>query len=147
MLTSLLSFCFPVHSFAPLRTTVREVKVGKYTLPAGALVTPYVKRIHEHPSNYGDAGKAFNGHQWIGDKPAVMSTPEFVSFGLGRWQCPGKHLAIMEIKMIVSTLFHQYDLRLENDKFEIVDPMNATSRAPEAVTFIKKRDLPLQASV
>lgn len=53
----------------------------------------------------------------------------------------------MEIKMIVATLFNQYDLKLENDTFEVVDPMNATSRAPEAVTFIKKRGLPLQASV
>lgn len=59
-------------------------------------MTPYVKRVHEHTSNYGNDGKIFDGRQWVGkERPAVMGSPSFVSFGLGRWACPGRHLAIL----------------------------------------------------
>lgn len=41
--------------------------------------------------------------------------------------------------MIMATLIDQYDISLGGDAYEVVDPMNATSRSPEAVTIIRPR--------
>lgn len=125
--------------FAPVRFTVRDVRVGKYVIPKGALVAPYVKRAHEHADNYGDQGEIFDGRRWVGERPAVQGSHDFISFGLGRWACPGRHLAVAELKMVVATLFDAYDVSLKDGHFEAADPMNATSVAPAGIVQLRKR--------
>lgn len=121
-------------TFAPVRYTTCDVRVGKYIIPKNSLCAPYVKRAHEHPANYGPDGTRFDGFQWHQKgRPAVQGNHDFISFGLGRWACPGRHLAIAEIKMILVTLFANYDVQLQPGSFRVADPMNATSVAPEGV--------------
>lgn len=127
-------------TFAPVRYTLQDVQVGKYKIPKNSLCAPLVKRCHEHVDNYGADGVQFNGFQWYHqNKPAVQGSHDFISFGLGRWACPGRHLAIAEIKIILITLFDKFDLQLKNGTFSTPDPMNATSVAPEGIVLITKR--------
>lgn len=40
----------------------------------------------------------FNGERWVGSgKSAAMTGPGYLAFGLGRWACPGRLLAVMGI--------------------------------------------------
>ncbi|UZJ53961.1 hypothetical protein CBS101457_003281 [Exobasidium rhododendri] len=121
-------------TFAPVRYTTKDVQVGQYIIPQDSLCAPYVKRAHER------AGRSFRGFQWHEkERPAVQGNVDFISFGLGRWACPGRHLAISEIKIIMITLFERFDVRLANGDFSTSDPMNATSVAPEAVVLVSRR--------
>lgn len=37
----------------------------------------------------------FNGDRWVGSgKSAAMTGPGYLAFGLGRWACPGRLLAV-----------------------------------------------------
>jgi hypothetical protein len=74
-------------TFTALRYTTRDVQIGKFRVPKNSLVSPYVKRVHEHPDNY--TGPDFDGFQWARKGiPAVQGRHDFISFGLGRWACP-----------------------------------------------------------
>ncbi|KAG0645839.1 Cytochrome P450 monooygenase 3 [Hyphodiscus hymeniophilus] len=126
-------------TFTSLRYTTKDVQIGKYLVPKNSLVSPYVKRVHEHPDNYG--GADFDGFQWARkDVPAVQGRHDFIAFGLGRWACPGRHLAISEVKLIMINLFRNFDVALRGDEFHVVDPMNTTSVAPEGILEITRRN-------
>lgn len=127
-------------TFAPVRYTTNDVRVGKFVIPKNSLCAPYVKRTHEHADHYGPDGTTFRGFQWHEQgKPAVQGNNDFISFGIGRWGCPGRHLAIAEIKIILISLFAKYDVQLKDGDFSTPDPMNATSVAPEAVIVVSRR--------
>ena len=40
--------------------------------------------------------------------------PGFVSFGGGRYMCPGRWYALQELHIFISTLFHKYNMTLES---------------------------------
>lgn len=127
-------------TFAPVRYTTRDVQVGKFVIPKNSLCAPYVKRTHEHADHYGAKGTDFDGLQWHEQSvPAVQGSHDFISFGLGRWACPGRHLAIAEIKIILISLFDKFDVQLKTGDFATPDPMNATSVAPEGIVLVSQR--------
>jgi len=44
---------------------------------------------------HGKDAKEFIGDRWVAQrKPAVMVSNSYLPFGLGRWACPGRFLAI-----------------------------------------------------
>lgn len=127
-------------TFAPVRYTIRDVQVGRFIIPKNSLCAPYVKRAHEHFDNYGEKGSMFDGFQWYNqNKPAVQGGHDFISFGLGRWACPGRHLAIAELKMVILMLFAQNNVQIRKDSFFVSDPMNTTSVAPDGILEIQPR--------
>lgn len=58
-------------------------------------MTPMATTVHENPEIYGEQSREFNGFQWAEqNKEAVMTGPAHIVFGLGRFACPGRVLAI-----------------------------------------------------
>ncbi|KAK6837256.1 hypothetical protein RU639_001324 [Aspergillus parasiticus] len=95
-----------------VRMARKDVKLGGYTIPKGSLVLPLVSLSNRSPRyNEGDP-KRFDGMRWV-EKQKAASTKDLrhLSFGLGRWACPGRFLAVAEIKLAVFALFA--DTRLE----------------------------------
>ena len=143
--------------FAPVRYTTEPVRVGTYLIPKDALVAPYsecsvslpscsaadaqhaVKRAHELGDGAAGKGASFDGRQWLGVKAAVTGDAAFITFGLGRWACPGRQLAIAELKMITGILFAHYDVELDGDELVPGDAMNRTSVGPTNTARIRKR--------
>jgi cytochrome P450 len=124
-------------TFAPLRHACEDVQIGPYTVPSGALCVPYVHGVHMRDEA---GGKTFLGFQWDNKEPAVRGSKDFISFGLGRWACPGRHLAVNEIKVLTYLLFERYDPFIKDNKAYVVpDPMNTTAVAPEAVLEMRRR--------
>lgn len=127
-------------TWGPLRQTTRPVRVGPYVLPKNAMCIVLISRAHRHPDNYGTAGEVFDGFQWQKDgRAAVQGSPEFLTFGLGRWACPGRQLAIHEIKIVLYMFFSKFDIKLKENSFRIIDHINTTSVAPEATLLLGLR--------
>ncbi|KAL4965793.1 cytochrome P450 [Aspergillus stella-maris] len=130
-------------SWGPVRQTTRPVRVGPYVLPKNAMCIVHIARAHQHPDNYGTEGTTFNGFQWKDkERSAVTGTPEFLTFGLGRWACPGRQLAIHEIKIVLYMFFSKFDLKLKGNMYRVANTINTTSVEPEA-TFLLRRRVPV----
>ncbi|KIJ58753.1 hypothetical protein HYDPIDRAFT_119272 [Hydnomerulius pinastri MD-312] len=112
------------------RETTRDVPLGEFVIPKGHLVLPLTTLTHQSQSIYGDTATTFDAHRWTEGPPASMVSLNYLPFGVGRWACPGRILAITEIKMIVSTLVAIATPELEGGKYKVVDPLNITSVPP-----------------
>jgi hypothetical protein len=129
-------------SWGPVRQTTQAVRVGPYVLPKGAMCIVLIARAHQHPDNYGTEGRVFNGFQWAEKgRPAVQGSPDFLTFGLGRWACPGRQLAIHEIKILLCMFFTKFDIDLKGNCFRTTNTINTTSVAPEATLLLRRRDM------
>ncbi|KAJ7045118.1 cytochrome P450 [Mycena alexandri] len=125
-------------TLAICRMTTGDINLGKYTLPKGHLVFPLATLTHLNPA-YHPEPTVFRPERWHGEnaRPAVMSSISYIPFGFGRWACPGRILAVSEIKMIVWSIIVKATPRLEGNEYKIVDPLNVTSVPPEGVLILE----------
>ncbi|KAJ7608774.1 cytochrome P450 [Roridomyces roridus] len=114
------------------RLTTTDAKVAGYVIPKGHLVFPLATLVHMNPIHHPEP-TVFRPERWHGEnaRPAVMSSASYIPFGIGRWACPGRVLAVSEIKMIVWSLIVKSTPRLEGNKYRVVDPLNITAVPPE----------------
>ncbi|KAF2967787.1 hypothetical protein GQX73_g5759 [Xylaria multiplex] len=127
-------------TWGPPRQTIRPVRVGPYVLPKGAICFVLASRAHRHSDNYGATDDVFDGFQWAKNGPPVVQTStDFLTFGLGRWACPGRQLAVHEIKIVLYMLFTKFDIKLKENTFRVIDPINTITIAPEATLLLRCR--------
>ncbi|KAH9923189.1 cytochrome P450 [Epithele typhae] len=119
-------------TIAAMRYTTCDVPLGDVVIPKGSFVTVLATTVHENPDVFGDAPRDFNGFQWADSgKEAVMTGPAHIVFGLGRFACPGRVLAVNEIKLIVMSLIARATPSLLEGKFEVADPLNTVTQPPK----------------
>ena len=123
-------------------------------IATGSFVTAMSTTVHENPDVFGEQPREFNGFQWAETgKEAIMTGPAHIVFGLGRFACPGRVLAVNgecakyspisrhsrsydfpfrfhavlpapEINLIVMCLIARSTPTLLEGKFEVADPLN-----------------------
>ncbi|KAK8024334.1 cytochrome P450 [Apiospora rasikravindrae] len=122
-----------------VRQTTRPVQVGPYVIPAKAMCMMPISRAHQHPDNYGTTGGVFDGFQWqkLG-RQATQIGPDFLTFGLGKWACPGRQLAVHEIKIVLYALLSRFDIRLSENTFLVPNTINTASVAPVATLLLRR---------
>ncbi|KAF8828380.1 hypothetical protein HHX47_DHR4001041 [Lentinula edodes] len=77
------------------RMTTRDIKIDQYIIPRNSFITPLATLSHESPKYYGEDAKVFIADRWVGsDKSSTSIGPAYWPFGLGRYACPGRALAI-----------------------------------------------------
>ncbi|KAG6826988.1 hypothetical protein H0H92_013650 [Tricholoma furcatifolium] len=131
-------------TIAVFRTTTQDVPLGGYVIPKGSLITPLATLSHESTKNWGEDAKEFIGNRWVGtDKTAVSISASYWPFGLGRFACPGRTLAIAEIKLMVLSLISRVDIFMEGGKYEIIDPLNTVAVPPRGQLLFFPLDKPL----
>ncbi|KAF9050880.1 cytochrome P450 [Hymenopellis radicata] len=119
-------------TLSTVRETVVDAPLGGYVIPKGSLVIPLATLANESEEYHGENAKDFIGDRWVGTgKPAIMLSPSYFPFGLGRWACPGRGLAVAEIKLLVLSIITRANISLEGNSYDIVDPLNVTSVAPQ----------------
>ncbi|KAL4257834.1 Cytochrome P450 superfamily protein [Pleurotus pulmonarius] len=124
-------------TLSTVRQTVSDTALAGYVIPKGSFVIPLATLANEDESHYGENAKEFVGDRWVGTgKPATMVSPNYFPFGLGRWACPGRGLAVAEIKLFILSIIAHANLSLENGEYKVVDPLNVTSVAPEGRIFL-----------
>ncbi|KAG6834438.1 hypothetical protein H0H93_009621, partial [Arthromyces matolae] len=110
----------------------------------GSFVIPFATLSHENSKNWGEDAKIFVGDRWVGtDKTAASVSAGYWPFGLGRYACPGRFLAVAEIKLVVLNIISRVDIFLQGGKYEVVDPLNTVAVPPKGQLLIKPLEKPL----
>jgi cytochrome P450 len=109
--------CKPVATFLALQA-LTDVTIDGLHIPAGTPVTVLLRPKGMEEGEFMDAAQ-FNPDRWLDYAPGEnpQHHKAFSPFGGGPRLCPGRSLALLEIKMAVSMICRHFDvLRTEPDK-------------------------------
>ncbi|KAF7302853.1 hypothetical protein MKEN_01247500 [Mycena kentingensis (nom. inval.)] len=116
------------------RRTMEDVQIGGCTVPKGHLVFPLATLAHFNPASQPgpDPPEVFKPERWMGanPRPAVMTGPSYLVFGFGKWACPGRVLAIADIKLMVWAIITKTTPRPEDEAYRLTELLHQASIPP-----------------
>jgi cytochrome P450 len=86
---------------AVARKLLEPMEFGGWMLPAGVHIAPSIYLLHRRPDLYPDPA-AFKPERFLGKTPG---TYEWIPFGGGIRRCLGASFALMEMKVVLGTIF------------------------------------------
>ena len=101
----------PVAPFMPLMA-LREGQVGDVTVQRGDVVMGLL-RVDSVSEPLFANPQTFMPERWLADAPAPLSTEAkraAMPFGSGPRMCPGRYLALLEMKMAMAMLLSSFDI-------------------------------------
>jgi cytochrome P450 len=102
----------PVAPFLGLETN-REVEIGGVLVPERTPVLVITRHAGMDPVDFPEP-EAFRPERWLGEKRAAADDParKLFPFGGGPRFCPGRYLALAEIKMAMSMVTRNFKLEV-----------------------------------
>ncbi|WP_423824000.1 cytochrome P450 [Salinisphaera sp. SPP-AMP-43] len=105
-----------------------DVTLGDTHLPAGTPVFLALRASMKDENHFGDADD-FDPYRWTAERHHRMRTHNgraFMQFGAGPRVCPGRHLAILEIRMVLSMLARNFTFEFADDAQGIEESFSFT---------------------
>lgn len=96
----------PVAPFMPLQA-LRDTTVGDVRVPKDTLVWGVMRHDSVHENHFPNP-LAFDPARWLGDEPAAQRVS--MPFGAGARVCPGRYLALLEIKLAMVMLLSHFEI-------------------------------------
>lgn len=141
-LQAVIKETFRLHPVVPLllpRKAEIDVEIGGFTIPKGAQIMVNAWAIGRDEGIWEDP-YSFKPERFLGSEIDVRGRSfELIPFGAGRRICPGLPLALRMLPLMLGTLIHSFDWKLENglkpkdvdmnDKFGITLEMAKPLRA------------------
>jgi len=90
------------------RVLAQPMQLDRYELPAGTNIAASSAILHYDPDLYPDAEK-FRPERFLDRR---FGPHEYIPFGGGERMCPGSHLSVFELKLVLATLLTRYRFRL-----------------------------------
>ncbi|XP_077854731.1 24-hydroxycholesterol 7-alpha-hydroxylase isoform X2 [Macaca mulatta] len=94
------------------RKVVKPVEILNYIIPSGDLLMLSPFWLHRNPKYFPEP-ELFKPERW---KKANLEKHSFldcfVAFGSGKFQCPGRWFALLEVQMCVILILYKYDCSL-----------------------------------
>ncbi|RFU26810.1 hypothetical protein B7463_g9530, partial [Scytalidium lignicola] len=98
-------------------------KASGIPMPVGTLTVAATSAIATDPDTFGDNAKEFDGRRFerlrLDNKPHEsalkmgMATEDSLGFGFGSQACPGRFLAVNQMKLVIAKLLVNYNLTLQ----------------------------------
>jgi cytochrome P450 len=100
-----------IKPVAPINVqqAVRDTVVAGVALPAGTLVICLMRPAAVDERHFADA-QAFRPERWLAGLSASSSKRVAMPFGAGPRICPGRYLALAEMKMVIAMLLGSFSL-------------------------------------
>lgn len=105
-----------------VRSTVKDTEVGGYIIPKGSfpsqnpdvqthltcwigfMVYPMTYQSYRSTEFLPDPD-VFDAKRWIGTRKSANTTgPGYLAFGIGKWACPGRFLAVMGMIFLLNVM-------------------------------------------
>lgn len=101
-----------VSSQFPREVLPGGLTVDDHYIPAGTIVGTSAYALHHNEDNYPDSF-AFKPERWLGDEESVARAKiAFNTFSVGPYNCIGKNVAYLAIKLVLAKLLWGYDVRV-----------------------------------
>jgi cytochrome P450 len=98
----------PVAPFTVLEA-LRETRIGGLRLPPGTLLWCAMRRDSLESAHFADPQR-FEPSRWIGAESSTSAKRVSMPFGAGPRVCPGRYLALTEMKLVLAMLFAKFDV-------------------------------------
>ncbi|KAK6912336.1 Cytochrome P450 [Dillenia turbinata] len=103
---------YPPGVFAT-REARRDLTLGSIRIPKGVTVQILIPMIHHDPTLWGSDASLFNPERFSqGILGASKIAHAFMPFGVGNRICLGQHLAMIELKVILSIILSKFSFKL-----------------------------------
>ncbi len=107
----------PVMGYEPLE----DVRVGDVQVPAGTFMFFLTRPPTLDPGHFADPHR-YDPDRWLRERSAQAGAHEpraYLQFGAGPRVCPGRYLAGVEMRLVLSMLMRNFSLRLAVDPARI----------------------------
>ena len=98
----------PVAPFIPLEA-LRETVIGDVRIPKGGLIW-CVMRNDSVDETHVPRADAFEPERWLREGEGAIDKHLSMPFGAGVRTCPGRYLALLEIKLASAMLLSSFDI-------------------------------------
>ena len=89
--------------------TNQETVLGDVHVPARSTVVVLMRPPVRDPGRFADP-HAFRPERWLGSGEGVHDASSHIPFGTGPRLCPGRTLALLEMKVVLATLYGSFDV-------------------------------------
>eukprot|EP01138_Halocafeteria_seosinensis_P008354 gb/GECG01008537.1/.p1 GENE.gb/GECG01008537.1/~~gb/GECG01008537.1/.p1 ORF type:complete len:517 (+),score=45.17 gb/GECG01008537.1/:1-1551(+) len=106
--------CLRMHvvSLGVVRRTGEPLEIGGKVIPAGTEIVVLLHALHHHPK-FWENPLTFDPSRFLEGKPAPYT---FLPFLTGKRMCAGKHLAELQLAVVLYTLLRDHDIRTGVDE-------------------------------
>jgi len=126
----------PVLLFEPLE----DVEIEGYFFEKGSRMLVTSRHAAVQDENFTNATE-FYPERWMKESRCpVHSMDAYIPFGGGPRYCPGKNLALLEIKLVLSMLFKNFEVEMLTPHEEINEIMAFTMMASDFKVRLKNRE-------
>ncbi|KAG0141432.1 hypothetical protein CROQUDRAFT_51696 [Cronartium quercuum f. sp. fusiforme G11] len=120
--------CHSTSSIGLPRIMATDVNFKGHLLKKGTIVSVPTYDIHHDPEVWGDPW-TFRPERWL--KPDSKELERaYMPFSFGPRSCVGRNVAILELKMIISTLILRYDFQLVDTNCDELETREGFLRKP-----------------
>ena len=109
----------PPAAFGVPYATLKDTKLGNYTLPKDTLIITNIYGIHTDEKRWPNASE-FYPDRWLDKDRKLTDSENFLPFGVGQRRCVGAELAMSELFLIFTSLIQRF-------RFQLPDPSNPPS--------------------
>jgi cytochrome P450 len=114
----------PVLPNVEPRLVKQEFDLGGWRYPPGVCLVPNAYLIHHDPEIYPEPYK-FRPERFLDESPGTYT---WIPFGGGRRRCIGASFAMLEMQIVLRTVFTRCELRRAGDAPELTSRRNITVR-------------------
>ncbi|CAG8438908.1 18939_t:CDS:10 [Rhizophagus irregularis] len=128
-----------IHISLSHKTIAEEFTFANgYQIPKGRIVHVITRHIHHNPTAYGPNPEKFNPNHHA-KSPAYRPERHFLAFGMGKSACPGRFLAVNEVKIAMHVILLNYNVRSESGKYVEQKKVGGYILVPDEGLIFEKR--------
>ncbi len=127
----------PLNAMEPLE----DVDILGYRIPKGTVIMLLTRKIGMDDARFGHAA-TFDPERWLtrdNERQCPHDTSAFIPFGSGPRFCPGRNLALLEIRMVLAMLCRNFEIALADPSKKVEELLAFTMMPTNLNVRLKRR--------
>ena len=112
-----------------------------YRIPKGTAIMLLTRHIAVDDAQFGD-GSRFDPERWLmldAERQCPHDTTAFIPFGTGPRFCPGRNLALLQIRTVLAMLCRNFDVMLVDPNRRVGEKLAFTMMPTNLIVQLKRR--------